>query len=132
MKTVRCVYIPDRWKKCWKVQFFSSDQYLCLAKVNNNQSFYQLFFLLNKYQITEILKNLSDLLYHNLVGYGIGQGRVVKNGKFTAADQSKQQLISQNWSVTLTVVVKKKKTSTLRLILMNQLTWPLINFLFLK
>ena len=47
-------------------------------------------------------------------------------------DQSKQfvtrRLISQNWSVTLTVVVKKKKTSTLTLILMNQLTWPLINF----
>ena len=40
----------------------------------------------------------------------------------TAADQS-------NWSVTLTVVVKKK-TSTLTLILMNQWTWPLINFLF--
>ena len=28
--------------------------------------FYQLFFLLNKNQITEILKKLSDLLYHNL------------------------------------------------------------------
>ena len=34
----------------------------------------------------------------------------------------------------LTVVVKKKKkkTSALTLILMNQLTWPLIDFLFLK
>ena len=49
-----------------------------------------------------------------------------------AVDQSKRQLISQNWSVTLTVVVKKKKTSTLTLILMNQLTWPLISFLLLK
>ena len=47
------------------------------------------------------------------------------------AEQSKRRLISQNWSVTLTVVVKKK-TSMLTLILMNQLTWPLINFLFLK
>ena len=43
-----------------------------------------------------------------------------------------RRLISQNWSVTPTVVVKKKKTSTLTLILMNQLTCPLINFLFLK
>ena len=44
-----------------------------------------------------------------------------------------RQLISQNWSVALTVVVKnKKKTSALTLILMNQLTWPLNNFLFLK
>ena len=44
-----------------------------------------------------------------------------------------RRLISQNWSVTLTVVVRgKKKTSTLTLILMNQLTWPLINFLLLK
>ena len=39
----------------------------------------------------------------------------------TATDQSK-----------LTVVVKKKKTSTLTLILMNKLTWLLISFLFLK
>ena len=42
-----------------------------------------------------------------------------------------RQLIIQNWSVTLAVVMKKK-TFTLTLILMNQLTWPLINFLFLK
>ena len=49
------------------------------------------------------------------------------------SDQSvTRQLVSQNWPVTLKVVVKKKKTSTLKLILMNQLTWPLINFLFLK
>ena len=47
-----------------------------------------------------------------------------------ATDQSKRRPISQNWSVTLTVVVKKKKTSTLTLFLMKQLTWPLINFLF--
>ena len=39
-----------------------------------------------------------------------------------------RRLVSQNWSVTLTVAVKK--TSTLSLFLMNQLTWPLINFLF--
>ena len=32
----------------------------------------------------------------------------------------------------LAEVVKKKKASTLTLILMNQLSWPLINFLFLK
>ena len=41
-----------------------------------------------------------------------------------------RRLISQNWSVTLTVVLKKKKTSALTLILMNQLTCPLINFVF--
>ena len=40
------------------------------------------------------------------------------------ADQSKL--------VTLIVVVKKKKTSTLALTLTNQLTWPLDNFLILK
>ena len=49
-----------------------------------------------------------------------------------AADQSKQQPISQNWSVTLAAVVKKKKTPVLMLILMNQFTCSLINFLFLK
>ena len=48
-----------------------------------------------------------------------------------AADQSKQQPISQNWPVTLAAVVKKK-TPVLMLILMNQLTCSLINFLFLK
>ena len=50
-----------------------------------------------------------------------------------AADQSKQQPISQNWSVTLAAVVKKKKkTPALMLMLMNQLTCSLINFLFSK
>ena len=43
-----------------------------------------------------------------------------------------RRLIRQNWSVTLTVVVKKKKTSTLTLIFIYQLTWWLINFLFSK
>ena len=75
----------------------------------------------------EILKKLSNLLYHNLVEWRWVR-RVVKKEKFAVVDQSKRQLISQNCSVTLTVVVKKK-TSTLTLILMNQLTWPLINFL---
>ena len=39
------------------------------------------------------------------------------------------RLISQNWSVTLIVVFRKKKTSTLMLILMNQLTWQLTHFM---
>ena len=44
-----------------------------------------------------------------------------------------RRLISQNWSVPLTVIAaEKKKTSTLTLILIILLTWPLINFLFLK
>ena len=43
-----------------------------------------------------------------------------------------RRLIRQNWSVTLTVVVEKKKTSTLTLIFIYQLTWWLINFLFSK
>ena len=43
-----------------------------------------------------------------------------------------RRLIRQNWSVTLTVLVKKKKTSTLTLIFIYQLTWWLINFLFSK
>ena len=38
--------------------------------------------------------------------------------------------MSQNWSVTQTVVMKK--TSTLTLTLINELTYQLINFLFLK
>ena len=39
-----------------------SDQYFSPTK-----NFYQLFLLLTKNQITEILKTLSDLLYYNLV-----------------------------------------------------------------
>ena len=42
-----------------------------------------------------------------------------------------RRLISQNWSVDSSSE-KTKKASTLTLILINQLTWPLINFLFLK
>ena len=50
----------------------------------------------------------------------------------TETDQSKPVSHTvADQSVSLTVVVKKK-TSTLTLILMNQLTWSLINFLFLK
>ena len=118
-------------------QFFSGDQYFfpinnfTRLKLTPSKNFYQLYFLLNKNQIPEISKKLSNLLYHNLVEWPwVGKGS--KKGKFTADDQLKRRRISQNWSVTLTVVVKKKKTSTLTLILMNQLTWPLINFLFLK
>ena len=39
------------------------------------------------------------------------------------------RLISQNWSITLIVVFRKKKTSTLTLILMNQLMWQLTHFM---
>ena len=54
--------------------------------------------------------------------------------KLTSQNQSNtRRLIIKNRSVTLTVVVvQKKKTSMLTLILTNQFTWPLINFLFLK
>ena len=36
-------------------------------KLTPTKNLYQLLFLLYKNQITEILKKLSDLLYHNLV-----------------------------------------------------------------
>ena len=54
--------------------------------------------------------------------------------KLTSQNQSNtRRLIIKNRSVTLTVVVvQKKKTSMLTLILTNQFTWPLINLLFLK
>ena len=56
-----------------KDQLFSGDQYFCTTnnytrlKLTLTKTFYQLFFLLNKNQIMETLKKLSDLLYHNLV-----------------------------------------------------------------
>ena len=57
---------------------------------------------------------------------------VLQSLKPTSQNQSvKRRLISQNWSVTLTVAVEKM-IFTLKLILMNQLTWPLIDFLLLK
>ena len=67
-------YLIDEKKKLVKSdQFFSGDQYF--SPINNftglnltpTKNFYQLVFLLNKNQITEILKRLPDLLYHNLV-----------------------------------------------------------------
>ena len=54
-------------------QFYSGDQYFSPTnnftrlKLSPTKGFYQLFFLLNKNQIIEILKKLSDLLYHDLV-----------------------------------------------------------------
>ena len=54
-------------------QFFSSDQYFPLTnnfarlKLTPTKNFYQPFFLVNKKQMTEILKKLSDLSYHNLL-----------------------------------------------------------------
>ena len=74
---------------------------------------------------------LSDLLYHNLVEQRLALNRVVKKGKFEKKENESFRY-TDSWSVTLTVAVKKKKNSTLKLILMNQLTLSLINFLLLK
>ena len=77
-----------------------------------------------------MLRNFVDSLHdYEYSGANDEQGSDEEAEIVIETDQSKP--VSQNWPVTLTVVVKKK-TSTLRLILMNQLTWQLINFLFLK
>ena len=86
------------------------------------------------------MKNFVDSLYdYNYSGVNEKESSDEEEaGIVIETDQSKPisykaWLISQNWSVILKVVVrKKKKTSTLTLILMNQLTWPLIKFMFLK
>ena len=68
-----------------KDQFFSGDQYFSPTndftklKLTPTKNFYQLLFLLNKNQITKIIKKLSDLLYHNLV-----ERRWVENGREAA------------------------------------------------
>ena len=82
-------------------------------------------------------KNDDSLCDYNYSGENDEESRVKKKLELSLKMISQnhsvtRRLISQNWSVTLTVVVKKKKTSTLTLILMNQLTWPLINFLILR
>ena len=72
------INIPYWWKKepVKSGQFFSGDQYFSPTnnftrlKLKPIKSFYQLFFLLNKNQITEIFKKVSALLYHNLSGVG--------------------------------------------------------------
>ena len=101
-------------------QFFSGDRYFyptdnfTLLKLTQTKHFYLLLFLLNKNQIREILKKNYQIYYTIVWLSDVGSGSVVKKGKFTAADRSKQGLISQNWSVALAVVVRKKKeTSTL-------------------
>ena len=48
-------------------QHFSPTNNFTRLKLTPTKKFYQLFFLLNENQIMEILKKLSDLLYHNLV-----------------------------------------------------------------
>ena len=54
-------------------QFFSGDQNFSPSnnftrlKLTPTKNFYQPFFLVNRNKITEVLKKLSDLLYHNLV-----------------------------------------------------------------
>ena len=124
---------PYRWKKNKTVKsdnIFCSKQYFCPTnnftrlKLTPIKNFYQLFFLLNKKQITQILKKLSGLLYHNLVERRwVGKCRKVaivletdqsKPVRQTAADQSK--LVSYTDS---RMKKKKKNTSTLTLILMN-------------
>ena len=73
---------------------------------------------------------LSDLLYHNLVEQRLAWNRVVKKGK-SEKKENESFRYTDSWLVALTVAVKKKN-STLTLILMNQLTLSLINFLLLK
>ena len=54
-------------------QFFSGDHNFSLTnnftrlELTLTRNFYQSLFVLNKNQITEILKKISDLLYHSLV-----------------------------------------------------------------
>ena len=65
--------ISEKKKPVKSDRFFSDGHYFSPTnnftrlKLTPTKNFYQLFFLLNKNQITEILKKLSDLLYHDLV-----------------------------------------------------------------
>ena len=77
------ISIPYWWKKepVKSGQFFSGDQYFSPTnnftrlKLKPIKNFYQLFFLLNKNQITEIFKKVSALLYHNLIEWRwVGKG----------------------------------------------------------
>ena len=76
-------------------QFYSGDQYFSPTnnftrlKLTATKNFYRLFFLLNKNHITEIFKKNYQIYYTIIWLSGVGYGRVVKKGKFTAADQSK-------------------------------------------
>ena len=76
-------------------QFFSGDKYFPWLKLTPTKKLYQLFFFLNKNQIVEVLKKLSDLWYHNLVEWrwvGNGSWKRERYGSWSvkmAADQSK-------------------------------------------
>ena len=111
-------------------KFFSGDQYFSRTnnftrlKLTPTKYFYQLFFLLNKSQITEILKNYQ--IHYTIIWLsGVGQGRVVKKGKFTAADQSK--LVSYTNSSS-----EEEKDLYVDVSFDEPLTWPLINFSVFK
>ena len=47
-------------------KFFSPTNNFTRLKLTQTKNFYQLFILLNKNQITEIIKKPLDLLHHNL------------------------------------------------------------------
>ena len=68
MKSIEYLIDQKKKKKLVKSdQFFSGEQYFSPTnnftriKLTPTKNFYQIFFLLNKNQITEILKKLSDL-----------------------------------------------------------------------
>ena len=95
--------IPYRWKKRWKVaNFFSGDQYFSPTnnftrlKLKPTQNFYQLYFLLNK--------------FHYCLNFCAWNRKRLKKWKILLFSLSVQTSHSRcGWSVTLTIVVKKKK-----------------------
>ena len=65
----------EKWPIFWWWPIFFPTNNFTRLKLFSTKNFYQLFFFLNKNQITEILKKLSDLLYHNLIEWRwVGKG----------------------------------------------------------
>ena len=75
--------LPYLWKKNrWKVSnFLVETNIFPRLKLAPTKSFYQLFFLLNKNQVTKILKNISDLLYHSFfftIRYNVKHRHIIR------------------------------------------------------
>ena len=65
-------FLIDEKKTVKGDQYFPPTNNVILLKLTPTKNFYHFFFLLNKNQITGILKKLSDLFYIELLWVGKG------------------------------------------------------------
>ena len=77
-------------------QFFSGEQNYP-TKIITDQYFYQLFFLLNKHQITEIFKQIYQI-YHTVIWLsGVDQSNLVNYTDSTSEEEGENLRVDVNF-----------------------------------